>query len=100
MLTIATESLHGVPFLRVSGNIERGDSNDTFVEAIHRLLESSRIVACDLSQVASIDSTGVATLIAAHEDFRSLALTVMRQTKRLSRHRPLCCGKNRRYLGV
>ena len=71
LLTIATESLHGVPFLRLTGSIERGDSNDTFVAAIHRLLESSRIVACDLSQVSSIDSTGVATLIAAHGLARS-----------------------------
>jgi len=71
VLTLSTESLDGVPFLRVSGTIERGDSNDKFVAAIHHLLESSRIVACDLSQVSSIDSTGIATLIAAHGLARS-----------------------------
>ena len=71
MLTLSTESLDGVPFLRLSGTIERGDSNDQFVAAVHRLFESSRIVACDLSQVSSIDSTGVATLIAAHGLARS-----------------------------
>lgn len=71
MLTVATESLHGVPFLRLTGSVERGDSNDAFVAAIHRLFESSRIVACDLSRISSIDSTGVATLIAAHGLARS-----------------------------
>lgn len=71
MLTVSTEFLHGVPFLRVSGSIERGDSNDAFVAAIHGLLESSRIVACDVSRVSSIDSTGIATLITAHGLARS-----------------------------
>jgi anti-sigma B factor antagonist len=71
VLSLSTESLDGVPFLRLSGSIARGDSNDEFVAAIHRLFESSRIVACDLSQVSSIDSTGVATLIAAHGLARS-----------------------------
>jgi anti-sigma B factor antagonist len=73
LLTIATESIHGVPVLRVAGSIERGQSNDDFVSTIGRLFESSRIVICDVSGISSIDSTGIATLIVAHKLARSMA---------------------------
>ena len=71
MLTLSVEALESVPVLRLSGSIERGDSNDRFVAAVRQMLESSRIVACDISGISSIDSTGVATLIAAHGLARS-----------------------------
>jgi len=68
VLTLAFESPGGVPLLRLSGTIERGESSENLVSAIHRLLDAgSHTVLCDVSGISSIDSTGISALISAHE---------------------------------
>lgn len=66
--TLAFESPSGVPLLRLSGTIERGESSEHLVSTIHRLLDAGcHTVLCDLSGISSIDSTGISALISAHE---------------------------------
>jgi anti-sigma B factor antagonist len=86
MLMLSVESLGRLPLIRVSGHLVQGQASEAFMAAVRALLSQGHVdIACQVSAVDVIDSTGMGVLVAANDIVRRVGgrLILCEPSKRL-----------------